>query len=304
MPVSPKPLLVGETPASHSAPAAALAASGTGGTLLFRLENGTAVPDGGVQTLLPHSAQARGPSSANPRPALSTLRHATTTVLSARESSLLATAGGKGGVAEIAPNAIFVLALLTPEVNPGSLYRCRRSSYEQFVGHARGKGPREPPKNDFRRPQLWPCAMPNVTSNAWATPTLRNITFDNIMLLKRGLQMMIQGLPTSPITGVRVRNVLFWNNSRLTWHIMWTHNPISEPNICARGRPAQTLSRLALWQLPRLTSSMTHRCSNCTKEQPVAATVRRKGGRPAPERPFLAGCAPSQASAILCRAAA
>ena len=54
----------------------------------------------------------------------------------------------------------------------------------------------------------YPCPNPNRT-NATATPTFRNILYEDIVLRRGGLQMSIQGLPESPIEGVRFRNVTF-----------------------------------------------------------------------------------------------
>ena len=48
-----------------------------------------------------------------------------------------------------------------------------------------------------------------VTRNASATPTFRNILYEDISLRHGGLQMSIQGLPESPIANVSFVNVSF-----------------------------------------------------------------------------------------------
>ena len=54
---------------------------------------------------------------------------------------------------------------------------------------------------------VYPCADPDVRRNASATPTFRDIVYENIVLRRGGLQMSVQGLPESPITGVEFINV-------------------------------------------------------------------------------------------------
>ena len=89
-------------------------------------------------------------------------------------------------------------------------------------------------------PQLWlrmvyPCPMPNVTRNASATPIFRNITFEDIVFQQGGLQVMIQGLPESPITGVQFRNVSFSGTSGspgICGHTNHAHGPCPIPGTC------------------------------------------------------------------------
>ena len=80
-------------------------------------------------------------------------------------------------------------------------------------------------------PQLWlrmvyPCAQPNVTRNASATPIFRNIVFEDMLLKNGGLQMKIQGLPESPITGVRFKNVTF-------------SGTLGSPGVCGHTDPGR-----------------------------------------------------------------
>merc|ERR1712183_865042 len=54
---------------------------------------------------------------------------------------------------------------------------------------------------------FWPCGK--GPTNASATPTFRNIVYEDIVLRRGGLQMSIQGLPESPVKNVSFRNVSF-----------------------------------------------------------------------------------------------
>ena len=70
-------------------------------------------------------------------------------------------------------------------------------------------------------PQLWlrmvyPCPNRSRT-NATATPTFRNILYENILLRHGGQQMSIQGLPESPIRNVRFKNVTFIGSGPPPW---------------------------------------------------------------------------------------